>query len=82
MARQHQSIFCLQVLALTLVLRKNSAHSVSGNTWFIMVVGVRLKSFAHSTSIPTTGKRENTYTTFPYDLRPEHKKHNCYSCSK
>jgi len=53
------------MLALTLVLRKNSAHMVSGNTWCDMVVGMRLKSFAHSTSIPTTGKRENTYTTFP-----------------
>jgi hypothetical protein len=53
---------------------------VSGNTWCVMVVGMRLRSFAHSTSIPTTGKRENTYTTFPYDLRPDNKKHNCYSC--
>jgi hypothetical protein len=76
---QDQSIFCLQVLTLTFVLRKNSPHMVSGNTWCVTLEGMRLKSFAHSTSIPTTGSRENTYTTLPYDLRPDSTEHNFYS---
>jgi hypothetical protein len=58
---------------LTLVLRKNSPHTVCGNTWCDVLVGVRPKSFVLSTNVPNTGNSENTYTTFPYDLRPSNK---------
>lgn len=63
------------VIQLTLVLRKNSPHTVCENTWCIVLVGIRPSSFVHSTSVPSTGNSENTYTTFPYDLRPDSKEY-------
>jgi hypothetical protein len=66
------------------VLRKNSPHTVCWNTWCVVLVGIRPSSFVHSTSVPNTGNNENTYTTFPYDLRPDNKKqimlHCWYKC--